>query len=66
MGIATFADQIWRVDHNSGLSRLLVSPDTDSPIDVRKIMISDNEEWILMGNKKDFSLWVANLSISDN
>ncbi|MDD2935223.1 MAG: hypothetical protein PHX25_01990, partial [Candidatus Pacebacteria bacterium] len=58
-GINSFSDDIYMINVDSGLSRLVISPEEFSgeSIDMIKLALDTDEKFLFFINKKDQSLW---------
>jgi len=63
-GLASFADNFWQIDTQTGATKLLYSTNnTNENIDGMDMTISQDDKYIVIQNKNDLSLWLLNLNI---
>lgn len=62
-GIASFSDDLWMVDTETGTTTLLASPTklVGEDIDVTKLFLSPDESFLVFVNKKDSTPWSLKL-----
>ncbi|MDO8493308.1 MAG: hypothetical protein Q7S19_02075 [bacterium] len=64
-GIVSFSDELWQVDTKTGNTELLIDKATfdkaGKGIDAENLILSPKEDYLLMTNKKDSSLWQIRL-----
>jgi len=62
-GIVSFADNIWRIETETGVVKILTSPRISAreEIDIIKPILSEDESRLFFINKKDSTLWSLKL-----
>lgn len=62
-GKSTFSDRIWEFDTEQEIARVIIDPKATYGLDIDAIDIklSPLEDYLLITNKKDYSLWVLRL-----
>ncbi len=63
-GTISFNDEIWKIDTKTGNTELLVDKTSLGKLgglDATDLMLSPNEDYLMMNNKKDLSVWQIKL-----
>ena len=63
-GLVSFDDEVWQIDTNTGNTTILANKDLldrSGGIDVDNIQLSPSEDYLILNNKKDLSLWMVKL-----
>ncbi len=64
MGEASFSDQIWEIDTDTGATTMVLDPmsiENGEDMDAIKLDLDSNENYLFFINKKDSTLWEFNL-----
>lgn len=63
-GIISFNDMIWIIDTNINLGSIIADPEmySEPSVDGINLMLSENEDYLIFTNKKDYSLWGIDLT----
>ena len=66
-GNILFSDDIWKIDTENNITKKIISPiDIENEgIDIINLSISENNDYLLFMNKKDYSLWGLQLISSE-
>lgn len=62
-GIVSFSDRVWSFDTSSGIAEVISEPSktADVEIDATDLKLTADENYLILTNKKDYSLWVLRL-----
>lgn len=62
-GGSSFSDRIWRFNLDTGLTEIVADPQKDfnTNIDATHLTLTPDEDYLILQNKKDLSLWALKL-----
>ncbi|MBU3968981.1 hypothetical protein KJ991_02075 [Patescibacteria group bacterium] len=62
-GSVSFDDVLWVIDVNMNLGSIVADPNMyfEPPVDGINLILSEDEDYLIFTNKKDYSLWGINL-----